>query len=291
MKYIGRFAPSPTGPLHYGSLLAALVSFLEARANGGKWHLRIDDLDTPRVIAGSDELIKQTLYLHGLIWDDKIVYQSQQTSAYLDALKQLKSNNYCYTCDCTRARISNTRYDGYCRNRPISNNSPTATRLITNTHVVNYQDKWQGHCAQNIEKELGDFVIWRKDGLCAYQLAVVIDDNAIGVNHVVRGIDLNDSTPRQIFLYQRLNYNLPAYGHFPVIVNKQGQKLSKQSFAEAVNNQCASQNLLKLLKSLNQEVVHTSQSTPSTIIQHAIANWQPDKLPRQNIIWENTILA
>ena len=274
--YIGRFAPSPTGPLHFGSLLAALASFLDARANQGKWLIRIEDLDPPREPAGSAELILQQLQDFGMNWDDEVLYQSARLGIYEEIVDQLQDKGLAYPCDCTRPQIREMGlvYNGSCRERSTPPERPYALRLKTEALEIGFDDKIQGHFSQQLELDAGDFVIRRKDELYAYQLAVVVDDEFQNITHVVRGWDLLDSTPRQIYLQRVLNYQEMSYIHIPIIVDGKGQKLSKQTFAPSIETDRASEAIYKALIFLGQvPPVEIAIERPESQLQWAIANW------------------
>ena len=274
--YIGRFAPSPTGPLHFGSLLAALASFLDARANQGKWLMRIEDLDPPREPAGSAELILQQLQDFGMNWDDEVLYQSARLGIYEEIVDQLQDKGLAYPCDCTRPQIREMGlvYNGSCRERSTPPERPYALRLKTEALKIGFDDKIQGHFSQQLELDAGDFVIRRKDELYAYQLAVVVDDEFQNITHVVRGWDLLDSTPRQIYLQRVLNYQEMSYIHIPIIVDGKGQKLSKQTFAPSIETDRASEAIYKALIFLGQvPPVEIAIERPESQLQWAIANW------------------
>jgi glutamyl-Q tRNA(Asp) synthetase len=238
--YIGRFAPSPTGPLHAGSLVAAAASWLDARAAGGRWIVRIEDLDQPRAVQGAAGEILRTLERLGLRWDGAVVYQSARHSLYRDALQRLQGHTY--WCRCTRREVADSSlglaadgahiYPGTCRASAVGEGR--SLRVRTGAEAIRYRDRLQGEQAQVLERDIGDFVLYRADGLFAYQLAVVVDDALQGVTDVVRGADLLDSTPRQIFLQRLLGLRTPRYLHVPVAVNAKGEKLAKQTGAEAV---------------------------------------------------------
>lgn len=267
--YIGRFAPSPTGPLHFGSLVCALASYLDAKRHGGKWLLRIEDIDPPREQPGAADAIKRTLETHGLHWDGEVRYQSQRSEAYWDCLNQLKKLDLLYRCNCTRARLAplNGRYDGYCRLHPPAVHEPCALRLkVTDLppefrhihNTVQFADRIQGGQQEDIAQVSGDFVIHRKDGFFAYQLAVVVDDIDQGITDIVRGDDLLDTTARQIFLYRILGKEPPQFSHIPVVKDKFGNKLSKQNHAPAVDDSKANQNLCAALHTLGYRVENQS---------------------------------
>lgn len=240
---IGRFAPSPTGPLHFGSLVAAVASYCDAKSQGGQWLLRIEDVDQTRKVPGASEDIIATLQRYGFAWDGDILYQSQRSELYEEALSRLREQNLVYPCTCSRKEIadSSTRqgiegaiYPGTCRQFPIKPGMPVAWRLKTEHEVIGFEDAIQGHQQHQMATDIGDFVIKRADGLFSYQLAVVVDDALQGVTHVVRGADLLQSTTRQIYLQKLLGYATPVYAHIPLVLNEQGQKLSKQTLASAL---------------------------------------------------------
>ena len=238
--YVGRFAPSPTGPLHFGSLVAALASWLDARAAGGRWLVRIEDLDAPRTQPGAADDILRTLAQMGLAWDGDVVYQSRRSNLYAQALQRLEGHTY--WCGCTRREIADSAlglaadgaqiYPGTCRGG--SGKTRRALRVRTTTEVLSFSDRVQGRQQQALESEVGDFILHRADGQYAYQLAVVVDDAEQGVTDVVRGADLLDSTARQIWLQRLLGYAQPRYLHVPAAVNAAGEKLSKQTGATPV---------------------------------------------------------
>jgi glutamyl-Q tRNA(Asp) synthetase len=239
--HIGRFAPSPSGPLHFGSLVAALASWLDARAAGGRWLLRIEDLDRPRVQAGAAEDILRTLVRLGLYWDGEVVFQSRRTALYEQALSRLQDT---YLCGCSRREIADSAvslaadgaqvYPGTCRPGLPAGKSARALRVRVRG-AISFQDRVQGTLRQDLEREVGDFVLRRADGQFAYQLAVVVDDAEQGITDVVRGADLLESTPRQIYLQRLLGYSAPRYLHVPMAVDGKGDKLSKQSGPHAVD--------------------------------------------------------
>jgi glutamyl-Q tRNA(Asp) synthetase len=241
--YVGRFAPSPTGPLHFGSLVAALASWLDARAARGRWLVRIEDLDTPRNQPGAADEILRTLGRLGLTWDGAVVYQSRRTALYLAALEHLRGNTY--WCACSRREVADSSlglavdgahiYPGTCRGGISSQKKPRALRLKASAEEIVYHDRVQGAQRQALERDVGDFVLLRADGQFAYQLAVVVDDADQGVTDVVRGADLLDSTPRQLYLQRLLGYPPPRYLHIPAALNAAGEKLSKQTGAAAID--------------------------------------------------------
>lgn len=250
--YLGRFAPSPTGPLHAGSLVAALASWLDARHHGGLWRLRIEDIDTPRCVSGADDIILKQLAQCGLVPEGEVLYQSQRGQAYRFALDQLVARGWAYPCACSRKDIEDAHgqrprhaaviYPGTCR-EGLKGKTARAWRLNVQ-QVINdlalpttmtWQDRWLGRQTQNVAQDVGDFVLKRADGLWAYQLAVVIDDAFQGITHVVRGADLADNTPRQMLLQQALVLPTPRYMHTPLVLGADGDKLSKQNGAQALD--------------------------------------------------------
>jgi glutamyl-Q tRNA(Asp) synthetase len=247
--YIGRFAPSPTGPLHAGSLVAALASWLDARAHGGRWLVRVEDVDTPRCVAGMDHIILQQLSACGLNADTPPVWQTHRSGLYQQALDLLVTRGLCYPCNCSRkdigaalSRLGQTRsrhaeliYPGTCRSG-LSGKAGGAWRLRTDaTSMVRWTDRRLGTQQQNVETEVGDFVLKRADGCFGYQLAVVVDDAAQGITDVVRGEDLTDNTARQILLQQCLGLPTPRYLHTPLVLGTNLEKLSKQNGAQSIN--------------------------------------------------------
>ncbi len=292
---IGRFAPSPTGPLHFGSLLAALASYLEARNKQGQWLVRMEDLDKPRELKGAASHILKTLEQFGLEWDGEVVYQSQRSDLYQAALSKLEQKSLIYSCKCSRKEIADSAiqgidgliYPGSCRDQQITQ-VPFASRIKVPSSSIRFEDAIQGVIAQNLASEIGDFVLKRADGLFAYQLAVVVDDFQQGITDIVRGADLLDSTSRQIYLQQQLGYLTPQYAHIPVASNLAGEKLSKQTLAPAIEAKDASAWLIKALAFLGQNPPFELMSTtPIEILSWAKQHWQLEKIPKQrSIIFE-----
>lgn len=285
--YRGRFAPSPTGPLHFGSLVAAVGSYLDAKHHQGKWLVRIEDLDTPRTVKGAADEILSTLEAYGLQWDEDIIYQSQRTAAYEAAFHLLKESGVVYPCACSRKEISDSAlqrgdelvYPGTCRNGISPGKIARAWRIRVNDANIIFSDRLQGNIKQDLASEAGDFVVLRADGFFAYQLAVVVDDDAQAITHVVRGADLLYSTPRQIYLQRLPGLNTPAYMHLPVAVNELGEKLSKQTLAQPVEKNHAASTLFDALVFLRQNPpAELRVGTTEPILAWAIANWQPEKL-------------
>lgn len=293
MIYIGRFAPSPTGPLHFGSLVAAVASYCDAKAHHGKWLVRMEDLDKPREAEGAADVILHTLETFGFEWDKAdIIYQSQRTACYADALNLLQSKQLIYPCTCTRKEIADSSsafgVDGHiypktCLQQAADSNKKAALRIKVDASTIGFNDTIQGKITQNLQTEVGDFVLKRADGFFAYQLAVVLDDHAQGITHVVRGADLLNSTPRQIYLQQQLNTLTPHYAHIPIVHNQAGEKLSKQTRAKALDTALANQQLWDALTFLGQAPpIEAQQADVSEIWQWAIAHWQIQRIPRQN---------
>jgi len=284
--YRGRFAPSPTGDLHFGSLVAALVSYCEARSHNGQWHLRIEDVDSTRTIDGADQRIFDTLKAYQLQWDGPVIYQTneRQQQIYREALTYLNNSGLIYRCRCTRKQLSGySTYPGNCRFQTIDKAEPHSIRLRVDDEVITFHDTYQGRQQQNLYQQCGDFNIVRKDGLFCYQLAVVLDDHAAGINHVVRGIDILDSTARQIYLHQKLGLKPPNYAHFPIMVNAQGHKLSKQNHASAVGCEDPVKVTRLALQLLNQAVTNQPMNQQQ-LIQWAVDHWQPDRFKNQTRI-------
>jgi len=285
-QYRGRFAPSPSGFLHFGSLIAALASYLHAKHHQGLWLVRIEDIDPPREKSGASDNILATLDAYGLHWDESVLYQSQQSDLYQDVLQQLADKKLTYHCQCTRAQIKSQGgiYQGQCRNSNFSqlNNS---TRIHNQQGIYQYQDLIQGKyaCSQTLAEE--DFILVRKDGLFAYQLAVVVDDIYQNISHVIRGCDLLDPTTRQLSFYQQLGYQAPQFGHIPLAVTEQGFKLSKQNKAPAIDNNNPAPALIAALNFLGQNVPDELHSySAEQIIQWAIKNWSTDHIPKKQQI-------
>ena len=284
--YTGRFAPSPTGPLHFGSLMAATASFLDARANQGRWLLRMEDLDKPREVDGAADDILRTLEAFGFQWDGAVVYQSQQLPRYQAILDDLTRQQLAYPCGCSRREIADIAkagsdgliYPGTCRNG-LNGKSARAWRLRVPDLTITVTDQIQQSISQYLPSAVGDFVLRRADNIFAYQLAVVADDNWQGVTHIVRGADLLDSTPRQMLLQQYLHYRQPHYAHLPVVTDHQGQKLSKQNRAQPVRPADTGRVVCQVLSLLGmQPPVDLATTALAEIWDWAISNWQIDKV-------------
>ena len=287
--YVGRFAPSPTGPLHFGSLVAAVGSYLEARVQAGQWLLRLEDVDEPRCSAEAADGILRTLERFGFAWDGPVLRQSQRQRVYRGALAQLQDAGLAYPCGCTRKEIGDAatavdgaaRYPGTCRGGLPAGKLARAWRLKVGDGNIGFVDGLQGAIDQDLSRDVGDFVLWRADGYFAYQLAVVVDDAAQGVTHVVRGADLLDSTPRQIYLQRCLDLPTPRYLHLPVALNAQGEKLSKQTGAPAIDGQRPVPALWAALAFLGQSPPpELAMASLATLWQWAQEHWRTATLPR-----------
>jgi glutamyl-Q tRNA(Asp) synthetase len=288
-RYRGRFAPSPTGPLHFGSLVAAVGSYLEARTHCGVWLVRIDDLDPPRTVPDAADDILRTLEACGMHWDGEVTYQSARDAAYHAALHELKQRRLVYPCACSRREIGDSAvrgieghvYPGTCRAELPEGKTACALRLDTRGATIDFDDALQGRIRRNLETEIGDFIVYRADHVFAYQLAVVVDDAEQGITDVVRGADLLDSTPRQIYLQQLLGYATPRYIHLPVAINTLGGKLSKQTRALAVDTRRPVPQLAAALRFLGHEPPHElSGDRPHSLLQWAQENWKAARVPR-----------
>ncbi|STZ76970.1 tRNA glutamyl-Q(34) synthetase GluQRS [Bergeriella denitrificans] len=294
--YTGRFAPSPTGLLHIGSLLTALASYADARANGGRWLVRMEDLDPPREMAGAADAILHTLEAFGFEWDGEVAYQSRRHDLYRATLARLQSGGAAYPCYCSRkdwqaAAARGTDgfvYNGRCRvpaDRPAASGKLPAWRLRVPDETVGFSDGIVGAYAQNLARDIGDFVLLRADGFWAYQLAVVADDAAQGVTHIVRGQDLLVSTPRQIYLQRCLGAPTPQYAHLPLLTNRLGQKWSKQTLAPALDLLRREALLREVMGYLNLPPA-PEVARPRDLLDWAVAHWQLDKVPRHAVCTE-----
>ncbi len=297
--YRGRFAPSPTGPLHFGSLVAAVGSYLEAKSCGGAWLVRIEDIDPPREVPGAADDILRTLEACGMEWDGEVVYQSTRAETYHAALHALQQRGLIYPCACSRREIADSGiagiegfvYPGTCRDGLPAGRVARALRLRAECRAIVFDDAVQGRITQNVGTEIGDFVLYHHDGVFAYQLAVVADDAEQGVTDVVRGADLLDSTPRQIALQEMLGLPQPRYAHLPVAVNAQGEKLSKQTLASPID---AAHPLLYLVDALTflgqRPPAELASSSTNTLWQWALENWRLYRVPRSlsNLVSTNS---
>ncbi len=276
---IGRFAPSPTGPLHLGSLVAAVGSWLYARAKGGRWLVRIEDIDAPRVVPGSAEEILAALRRYGLEWDGEVVWQSRRTPLYERALAELRGRNLVYDCACSRSELQRAAsaplgaepvYPGTCRNGIADGKVARAVRFRVPNEVIAFEDLAVGHVEENVEQRTGDFVVRRADGLFAYQLAVVVDDGDQGVTQVVRGADLLASTARQIALQRALGLAEPEYAHLPLVLNPDGSKLGKRDGALPLPTLDASRVRETLALALDHLGLAVAVDDPRTMLEEAL---------------------
>lgn len=299
-KYCGRFAPSPTGPLHFGSLVTALASFLDARASGGRWLVRMEDIDYARCLPGMDIDILHTLAAFGLEWDGDVLCQNVAASQerYQYALQQLRAAGLTYACGCSRKEIADSAsigiegpvYPGTCRAGLAPGKNGRAERIMVPESEIIFEDRVQGPLSQNLAQQIGDFVLHRADGCFSYQLAVVVDDAYQGVTDVVRGVDLLLSTPRQIYLQQVLQLPQPSYAHIPLAVNQLGLKLSKQNLARPIDVDAPSTALFRALQFLGQNVPDEARYwSRQAIIDWAIRHWQLQNVPQQRAIVCETV--
>lgn len=288
--YRGRFAPSPSGPLHLGSLVAAVGSCLDARAAGGEWGLRIEDADEPRTVPGADATILRQLEAFGFAWDGAVVWQSRRKALYEAAFERLRAAGQVFPCACTRREVADSgvgadgalRYPGTCRNGLPPGRAARAWRLRVDAGEIGFEDLLQGKVSQDVTAQVGDFVVRRAEGLFAYQLAVVVDDAEQGISHVVRGADLLDSTPRQILLQRLLGAPAPAYLHLPVVANAAGEKLSKQTLAQSVDSRRPQQQLVAALRFLGQAPPpDLSDARLDALWDWAIGHWDRRAIPRR----------
>ena len=281
--YRGRFAPSPTGPLHAGSLASALGSWLDARAHGGQWLVRIEDVDTPRTVHGSDQIILQQLIACGLYWDEEVVWQSKRTALYQAALDQLNKDQMTYRCICSRKHIEETLrangaelgrhedliYPGSCRNQNRQEEKAAIRVALPDSCVLQFKDRIKGVQSQDLTTQLGDFVLRRADGLFTYQLAVVVDDHLQDITHIVRVEDLLSNTARQLYLQQILGYQIPSYLHLPLVTNAAGEKLSKQTQALEIDTS----NTDAILNSLRRAAIHLGLNDDRKELDKTIHEW------------------
>lgn len=275
--YVGRFAPSPTGPLHFGSLVAALGSYLDARHQHGTWLLRIEDLDPPRDLPDAPAEIMAQLTAYGLTWDGDVLFQSNRQAAYAEHLASLNHQGLVFPCICTRKQVGN-HYEGACRSRSFATTAPPyAVRVKVTNSPVDLDDLILGDSVYDLSQDPGDFIVRRKDGFIAYQLAVIVDDAYQGITRVVRGADLLTSTPRQIYLASLLSLSVPEYAHLPVVLGHDGDKLSKQTRAAPISTVTVLDTLRMALHALGQEPLRTS--SPTDLLAAAIARWDLRTVP------------
>ena len=277
-SYIGRFAPSPTGPLHFGSLLTAVASYCDAKTNHGKWLVRIEDTDIPRIYPNSEAHILSCIDAFQFEPDAEIIFQKDRLELYEQVLEQLKQLQAVYACQCTRKMLgSNHIYTGTCRDLRLDF-SQQAIRLKVTDQLICFNDRLQGKQCSNLQHDLGDFVLKRRDGIISYQLAVVVDDYLQGITHVVRGADLLDNTTRQIWLGSLLNYPTLSYMHLPLAMNDQGQKLSKQNMAQALDTSKAPELLQQAILALGQPDIELDQ--PRIMLKQAVQQWNIALIPK-----------
>jgi len=290
VDYIGRFAPSPTGPLHFGSLVAALASWLDARAAGGRWLLRMEDLDAPRAQAGAADAILRQLEALGLTWDGSVMVQSARQARYREALEALTRAGLSYACGCSRREIADSSlgidgahiYPGTCRDGLPPGKVARTTRVRTSAEPIRFVDRVLGTCLQSVAAEVGDFVVLRADGLFAYQLAVVVDDADQGITDVVRGADLLDSTARQILLQRHLGFATPRYAHVPVAVNAAGEKLSKQTGAVPIDARQGAAAIARALLFLGHPP--PVDLPAADLLPWGVAHWDITRVPRARVL-------
>jgi len=277
----GRFAPSPSGALHFGSLIAALGSYLNARAQQGRWWVRIEDIDPPRELPGAADTILRQLEHYGLHWDGDVLWQSQRSEAYREVIGQLITSHQSYFCRCTRSRIRETggTYDGHCRGLNLGSED-AALRICQSYPVLSFEDLLRGRLTADHAMAAEDFIIHRRDGLFAYNLAVVVDDHFQGVTEIVRGADLIAPTVRQISLYQQLGWAVPAYMHLPLAINPDGNKLSKQNHAPPLPEGDPRPGLVKALRFLGQTVDDEWQDlSRDALLLQAVSRWKVADIP------------
>jgi glutamyl-Q tRNA(Asp) synthetase len=281
--YVGRFAPSPTGDLHLGSLYTAAASFLDARANGGYWLVRVEDLDGPRVVPGSADGILRTLSRFGFEWDGDVVRQSDRDDRYAAALDSLRERGLTFQCSCSRLQLAeDERYPGHCRKGPLQPGTPCATRVRVDQATVQFTDRVQGTFRQDVAAAVGDLLVRRRDQLFAYVLAVVVDDSAQQVTHVVRGADLLDNTPRQIHLQRLLGLKPPAYAHVPVLMEPDGKKLAKSARSVQLDSNTPLPLLIQVFDLLNlAPPPELAQATIAEAWGWAVRRWNIERLPKR----------
>lgn len=279
--YVGRFAPTTSGPLHLGSLLAAVASYLDARSHGGQWLLRFDDIDEPRARANAEKTALTTLERHGLEWDGVLGRQSEHRDRYWNAIEDLRKRDFIFYCTCSRRKLKNTRtYPGYCRSRRSAPSDPAAIRVLVPNEEIEFTDRIQGTVRGNLAKEEGDFVIMRKESIAAYPLAVVIDDAVTGVTDVVRGADLLENTLAQIFLIRTLDLTTPRYAHIPVLNQRNGIKLSKRDQAYAIDNRMPTLNLVSSLHMLGLDPPEVHGEVDA-LLEWATERWTIQNVPKK----------
>lgn len=273
LPYCGRFAPTPSGPLHFGSLIAAVASYLDAKAHHGKWLVRIEDVDKPRAVDGADSIILKQLEAFGLHWSDEVLYQSQRDDAYAAALAQLQERELCYYCTCTRKQIKRRGpyYTGFCRNKNRTADN-AAIRFCNDQPIDHFTDRWQGSVAIDSAFAAEDFVLYRRDQLYTYQLSVVVDDIEQGVTDLVRGVDLLTPTAWQLTLWQQFTTRQPRLMHVPLALDANGRKLSKQNHAPALSNRNIREQLNEAFRFLGITDIDTGNDT-TQMLEQASSAW------------------
>jgi len=289
VEYIGRFAPTPSGPLHFGSLVTAVGSYLDARAHGGQWLLRIEDVDRPRVVPGAADDILATLERFGLLWDGPVLYQSERADAYEAVLQQLQQQGLLYACSCSRRQLIEAGvergplgliYPGHCRDRGLSFEGHSQRLRVERKHPVRFDDRHAGKRIMDVQRRIGDVVLKRIDGIHAYHLAVVVDDAFQGITDIVRGADLLEVSFIHLHIASLLDHPLPRYLHLPLVYAASGRKLSKQTGAQALDTTRPGEQLWQALEFLGQQPeTALKQGRPQEILQWGIAHWQPQRLP------------
>ncbi len=289
--YIGRFAPTPSGSLHFGSLVTAVASYCHARSRGGRWLLRVEDVDTPRAVMGAADDILRTLEAFGFEWDGEVLYQSQRFGAYEEIIQRLLTQGSLYRCECSRKSLMAEKlphgplgmiYPGHCRHRNLTNRSASLRLDVTRAGAQSFDDDVFGPFSLNVTHDVGDMVMKRVDGIYAYHLAVVVDDDAQGINHIVRGVDLLEVTSLHLFLYRLLQLPIPGYLHVPLVKTREGKKLSKQTGAKALDKHKAGELLVSALRFLGQEADDALWTcSPSEILRQAVTAWDADKISTQ----------
>ena len=288
-QYKGRFAPTPSGALHIGSLVTAIASYLDARKHKGEWYLRFDDIDSARVKKGSIESILNCLENHELLWDKKEIYQSHQKEKYISIKNYLLKKNIIYGCNCTRKELSKNIaglngpiYNGKCFKKKASGN--LAYRIYLDSLTSTFQDHINGKQSCLIKEDIGDFIIWRKDNIPSYHFATVVGDNLLGINNIVRGEDLLQSTFCQIFIMNKLNYKIPNYCHIPLVLDRNKEKIGKSSGAKEIDNRNPKTNLIDGFHLLNlKPPEELYDCNISTIWNWGIQNWNRNKIAKTDI--------
>lgn len=286
-RYVGRFAPTPSGFLHFGSLVAALASYLDARACGGRWLVRMEDLDPPREVPGAQSAILRTLENYGFEWDGELLRQSGRHEAYAEVVERLLQQGLAYACTCSRKELEGQPvYPGTCRNAQHDRHN-AAIRIRVPELEYHFIDRLQGEYRQHLGRDVGDFIIQRRDGLYAYQLAVVVDDALQGVTDIVRGADLLDNTPRQLYLQELLGLPQPRYLHIPLLIQPDGHKLGKSFRSPPLPTDQAAPLLCRALRALGQPVLdELAHSLPGDVLAWGIAHWDATLIPHRATLAE-----